>query len=323
MKETVHGEVLNAAAQLAARGEYDAALSLLDSVGGDEPAIGEHLLRAKIMAQQGRYGDAIAHWDAALAIDAGNSEAIRGKALAGKLAGRRAGFFFLRANICYAVLVAVVVALSVLLATNRSLRPGDGERDALHALLDTQRVQTQLVRNINNNLIGLQRSLGADVLTKAESAPQSFVSETALLGGLAEAVDIAGIDTCREHNCLSVRFVEGLFPSGSARITPEMKGILRELAGRLEPMVGKISIIIVGMSDDVPMRENASYRDNYSLSFARAIAVEEYLRSVADLPPELFSIHAFSGSEPLFPTDTGSGRARNRTTVIKLVPKDR
>jgi outer membrane protein OmpA-like peptidoglycan-associated protein len=323
MNQTIKRENLDAAAQLAAQGKFDAALALLDALGGDKPVIEAYLLRAKIMAQQGRYEDAIRNWDSVLAVEPGNEEATRGRELARKLTGKRGGLFFLRANICYAVLVAAVVVLSVLLATNRSRGPGGGELPTLQALLDTQRANTQLARDINSNLIHLQKAIGVGSRIDFDSARGIVVSDTTLFHTLADAVDIAGIDTCHSDNCLSVRFVEGLFPSGSASIRPEMKEVLHELGKRLEPMVEHISIVIVGMSDDVPMKENASYQDNYSLSFARAVAVEEHLRMAAELPPELFSIHAFAGSKPLFPTDTSIGRARNRTTIIKLVPKDR
>ncbi len=83
MESTVIDRILPVAAQLAFHGNYGPALTLLDAL--EELAVEGHalmqarLLRAKILAQQGGFEQAINEWDKVLALEPEHQEARLGK----------------------------------------------------------------------------------------------------------------------------------------------------------------------------------------------------------------------------------------------------
>lgn len=83
---------IGAARRLAAAGEIDAALRVLEvAEAGAPPSLPALDLRARIHAQAGRYGDAIAAWRAVLERAPEQAEARRGLALAERRAARGSG----------------------------------------------------------------------------------------------------------------------------------------------------------------------------------------------------------------------------------------
>ena len=68
MEHTLAHAALQAATQMAAAGQYHAASALLDTLEAPVRPLEALLLQAKILAQQGRYAEAIAPWQEVLAI---------------------------------------------------------------------------------------------------------------------------------------------------------------------------------------------------------------------------------------------------------------
>ncbi len=114
--------VLTEAARLGAAGRFPEAHAALGR-GQDR---GHRLLRARLFAQEGRFGEAIGQWQAVLEDDPGNDDARAGIRRARAVHASGGSALVLRAHLIQAVLAAAVVVLAVLLA----LRPGQSAVDA-------------------------------------------------------------------------------------------------------------------------------------------------------------------------------------------------
>jgi len=108
-------ELLLQAARLARRGRYDAAVAMLAPLPADSPLRPSILdLKAKILAQQGRYWEAEACWQEALTLAPGNQAFQQALAV---IAEERRCPFWLRIVVVGAVAAATSMAgVAVLLA---------------------------------------------------------------------------------------------------------------------------------------------------------------------------------------------------------------
>lgn len=116
-----------------------------------------------------------------------------------------------------------------------------------------------------------------------------------------------------------IKFKSGLFKSGvGTTLSPGTRVILSTLGQDLEKGVGRISVKVVGYSDNIPISSRSGYHDNKSLGMARSVAVVEYLRSYCNLPISMFEISSAGDENTPYPNDTEQNRARNRTVVIRI-----
>jgi chemotaxis protein MotB len=108
-----------------------------------------------------------------------------------------------------------------------------------------------------------------------------------------------------------------LFDSGSADVREEALVMLDYIANELHKFPG-LDIEVVGHTDNVPMRNNATYPDNWHLSFGRAISVAQFLIYDKGFSP--YQIMAVGRGEhvPVASNDTDVGRAMNRRVEIKI-----
>jgi flagellar motor protein MotB len=127
-------DTIETAVQLAAAGEYaaaDKALERLTELERTQAPV--CVVRAKIKAQQGRHAEAIVLWQQALKADPENKEALQGLSLSSAMAAKwGTSFFFLRANLLYALFLVTVLILAGLvlwLGFNRELQPHAGHAE--------------------------------------------------------------------------------------------------------------------------------------------------------------------------------------------------
>lgn len=116
---------------------------------------------------------------------------------------------------------------------------------------------------------------------------------------------------------------ELLFAFGSARLTPEGRELLEELAAPLRAHLerGDEMAMISGFTDDVPVRRDATgFRDNWELSTERALTVTRALVA-AGVPADRVFAAGFGDNHPVAPNDTDGNRARNRR--VQIVPVER
>lgn len=295
LSETLTRAALLTAQQMAAGGSFAAASQLLD---GCDPTLNVLLLRAKMAAQQGRYQEAIDHWREVLKVSAENGEAQRGIVLAQRLDSVKGNRFYLRANLIYALLLAVIVVLLIALASLASCGGGRSEVASLLALAAEQKRQIEMARN----LVAAQ--------TEAAARPADGVAVNLQL-------DIPGASLRRDGSELVLTFTDGLFRRGT-ELRPEARRSLASLAHQLEPWAGRVTVCVNGYTDDEPMPVGASYRDNAALALARGTVVIEQLRAGASLPAGMFSLRGLGEIATPYPNNTAENRTRNRTAVLRF-----
>ena len=131
------------------------------------------------------------------------------------------------------------------------------------------------------------------------------------LSDLKEQIDIEA-----SEDEVTIRLMgESTFDSGKAKIRPQMKPLLKKVAGLIAQT--KSDIIIAGHTDDVPIR-GGPYRTNLRLSTARASAVAEYMLSISKIDPQHLSTMGFGEYRPIDTNETSSGREKNRRVEIVL-----
>lgn len=124
------------------------------------------------------------------------------------------------------------------------------------------------------------------------------------------------------------RFVfqsEVLFGSGSADLSVEGQGDLRQLAEALIEISGTIPpeinwVLRVDGHTDVRPIATDEFPSNWHLSAARAIAVVQYLTSVG-VPAERLMAAGFGEFQPLDTAETNAAYRRNRRIELKLTER--
>jgi len=108
------------------------------------------------------------------------------------------------------------------------------------------------------------------------------------------------------------------FSSGQAILAADSLSILERVAGLIQEENG-YDVVISGHTDDVPIH-NASFRSNWHLSAARAVAVAEYFLGCG-VAPQRITTQGFAEFRPLLSLDTSPNRAKNRRVEITLLKK--
>ena len=157
-----------------------------------------------------------------------------------------------------------------------------------------------------------------------ESAPPGPAGSSATTAPDARAsawpsIQIEGLRAAVSGNSLAIRFEDGAFASLTT-LTPEATARLKTLAAQLRPLTGRFRIVVEGHTDDSAMRPTAGFADNKALAAARAEAVAGFLRREGGLPASADTAASTPGAPP-YPNDTPENRRRNRTAVLKLVPR--
>jgi type VI secretion system protein ImpK len=105
------------------------------------------------------------------------------------------------------------------------------------------------------------------------------------------------------------------FASGEARVLPEFMTVARRIADVIQAEKGPVRI--VGYTDDQAVRRNGSFRDNQTLSIARAEAVAALIRPALTQDDRLV-VGGRGSDEPITDNTTAEGRARNRRVEILI-----
>ena len=116
-------------------------------------------------------------------------------------------------------------------------------------------------------------------------------------------------DGCEIIENLTINLVVDEFDFDSAKLKPEMKKALEELAERIKASPGHEKITIIGYTDSTGPEEY-----NLKLSKRRAEAAAEYLRSLGidDITTE-----GRGEADPIADNSTREGRAKNRRIEIR------
>lgn len=128
--------------------------------------------------------------------------------------------------------------------------------------------------------------------------------------------DSGDIHLSREGDRLHLIIPDKLFfKSGSATVNAEAKSAITNVA---QTLAGKknIKLIVEGHTDNVPLNTSSPFRDNWQLSIARSLAVNDIM--VKYVEPERLTVAGKGEFSPISSNESEAGRALNRRTEIIL-----
>lgn len=110
------------------------------------------------------------------------------------------------------------------------------------------------------------------------------------------------------------------FTSGSDQIEP---GAIESI-GRIAAVIRDLpnTVRLEGHSDSVPIH-NRRFRDNWSLSAARGVAVLTLLESRFGIPANRLAIAGYAENQPISENESAQGRARNRRVDIVILSESK
>jgi flagellar motor protein MotB len=261
---------------LARHGRFAEAEDLLTEARDDaEPSVALLDLLARVHAQQGQFDEADRCWAEVARLAPDNKEAADGRRrIADVRAGRRrSGKVVLRV----AAGVVVVVALALLIDT----RVAVGRRPEARTV---------------------------SVAPTAAAPPVAQPSPADVL----TAMDLRtpGVHVRRTPGEIAVTFDKALFRDG-ATLSPGGQAVLRALGARLRPYAMRISVDVIGETDQRAVPPGSGYAGNTELGTLRATVVREALRRRAGIPTARFSVSSLGGA-------TRGSAARSRTATLRI-----
>jgi chemotaxis protein MotB len=110
------------------------------------------------------------------------------------------------------------------------------------------------------------------------------------------------------------------FASGSASLKKEIEAAFNKISSILASYPGN-QIHIEGHTDNVQLKVDAEFQDNWELSTGRALSVLRFILKNNDLDKKLFVAVGFGEFNPIANNETTEGRALNRRVDIVVMPK--
>ncbi len=186
------------------------------------------------------------------------------------------------------------------------------EENASRKMVDLERLRAELEER-NQRLVELEQIMNAK--DKQMKSLKDAISK-ALYGFEKE-----GLSVYTKNGMLYVSMDEKLlFKTGSIEVDPRGVEALRVLAGVLEQN-RDIKITVEGHTDDVPVRSNASFADNWDLSVKRATSIVRILLDNSSIDATRLVASGRGEYLPIDDAGTVESRQKNRRTEIILTPR--
>ena len=186
------------------------------------------------------------------------------------------------------------------------------EENAARKMVDLERLRAELEAR-NRRMIELEQILNAK--DAQMNALKDAVSD-ALYGFEQE-----GLSVYTKNGMLYVSMDEKLlFQTGSIEVDPRGIEALKTLAGVLENN-RDIKITVEGHTDNVPVRPNPSYADNWDLSVKRATSIVRIILDNSSVDPKRLVASGRGEHLPIDAANSADARRKNRRTDIILTPR--
>ncbi len=184
--------------------------------------------------------------------------------------------------------------------------------NAAQKMVDLEQLRAELEAR-NQRLVELEAILNAK--DAQMSSLKDAISE-ALYGFEKE-----GLSVYTKNGMLYVSMDDKLlFQTGSIEVDPRGVEALKTLAGVLENNQD-IKINVEGHTDDVPVRSNASFADNWDLSVKRATSIVRIILANSSIDPIRITASGRGEFLPIDNTGSSIARQKNRRTEIILTPR--
>jgi chemotaxis protein MotB len=110
-----------------------------------------------------------------------------------------------------------------------------------------------------------------------------------------------------------------LFASGKAELSKEGKATLKQTAAVIRAQYPGAQIEVRGHTDNEPIRYS-SFKSNWDLSCARAVAVVHYMTETESFDAAQFTTVGYADARPVASNGTPEGRQKNRRAEIVVRP---
>jgi chemotaxis protein MotB len=124
-----------------------------------------------------------------------------------------------------------------------------------------------------------------------------------------------------ERGLVITFLAEVFFDSGKDVIRKQGKEALQKIAPILNTDVPRSSIAIEGHTDSDPIKRS-TWKSNWELSSARALAVLHYLIDEGKVSPKRLSANGYGEFRPVASNDTPAGKQKNRRVEIVILPSE-
>ncbi len=321
-----------AATQLAATGDYNTALSFLDT-NSEQPLPPDAIhLKAKILAQQGHYKEAISLWQHALKQTPQRDDFKHAINKATQMLNKPLVRMIPKMKHIAALGIIIAVFMAALAwffdtdvsqeliqlrqqieqSQNNAIDPARQPQqnvqieNALEQLATLPEIDNQL-----NQLVTLLQN--GNKLSASKVIPKE---NTAAITPPNLDINIKGITTRISGNKIILSFSEGLFYKWT-NIRDKYNPALKQLATLLSKNPG-LRITITGYTDGIPIRKNRSATDNITLAYSRAQTVANILRKESKLPSAVFTLAAADDALIPFSSKESKDRLKNLTATVTL-----
>ncbi|MCH8510556.1 MAG: OmpA family protein [Kiritimatiellae bacterium] len=130
--------------------------------------------------------------------------------------------------------------------------------------------------------------------------------------------DIDGIEVRDASGTPRIVFQEPVF-SRLTTIDPNQTRRLTRVASKIREISPESLIVIIGHTDNDPVRPGGAYASNHELGELRAKEVQQYLTTRARIPETRLRTISSGDESPPFPNTPASSKARNRTVSIEII----
>lgn len=199
------------------------------------------------------------------------------------------------------------------------LATGKAEQEILFGGLD--QTLNELISMVSEIQRRQQESGGAtldEALSQmARATEKALEAEAQLRANLQDEIDQGLVTVEQRDGKVFVNLgAGGAFPSGSADLTLQARGIIDELAAVTVDPTSKV--VVSGHTDNVPISFGALYRDNWDLAAARAASVVQEIEASIPAPGREMSAISFGETKPIADNGTAEGRERNRRIELEI-----
>lgn len=138
---------------------------------------------------------------------------------------------------------------------------------------------------------------------------------------LQDGIDDQDIEVNVEKTVVFISISDKLlFKSGSYTITDKASKVLKKVATVVNAQP-EMDVMIEGHTDDTPISEGSTLKDNWDLSVRRSTAIVRELQNKYEVAPQRLIAAGRSSYIPLAVNDSPDNKAKNRRTKIIILPR--
>lgn len=156
---------------------------------------------------------------------------------------------------------------------------------------------------------------------KEEEAQDLVRAKEQLAQSLQKELGDARAKLAMTERGLVLTFLDEIFfDSGKAQVKPDGLETLQKVAQVLKETVPDSPVAVEGHTDNEPIRYS-SWRSNWELSSARALAVVHFFIQDEGIDPKRLRGVGYGEHQPVASNETAEGRRQNRRVEVVILPK--